>query len=245
VNRLITIPFSHYCDKARWALERAGVPFREVGYLPMLHTLPAWRAGGKRTVPVLVTDGGAIDDSTDILRWCDQHGQAEPLFPAGDVGREVAELEASFDQRLGPATRRVAYHQILPMRDAAQLLSDKAPARWQGRVMKAVYPVVRAVMTRGLRLDDASAERSRCRVDEIFAEVGARLADGRRYLAGDRFTAADLTFASLAAPLIAPPPYAAYLPPLDRMPQPLIALIDRLRATPAGAHVIAMYAQHR
>ncbi|MCE9571745.1 MAG: glutathione S-transferase family protein [Deltaproteobacteria bacterium] len=245
MNRLITIPFSHFCEKARWALERAGVPFREDGYLPMLQTVAAWRAGGKRTVPVLVTDGGAVDDSTDILRWCDEHGNAPPLFPGGALGREVAELEEGFDKSLGPATRRVAYHLLLPMPGAAKLLAEKAPARWQGRLMRAAYPLARAAMTRGLRLDDASAERSLRRVDEIFADVGALLADGRRYLAGDRFTAADLTFAALAAPLIIPPQYAAYLPPLDRMPQALLGIIDRLRATPAGAHALAMYTQHR
>ncbi len=173
MNRLITIPFSHFCEKARWALERAGVPFREDGYLPMLQMLPAWRAGGKRTVPVLVTEAGAVTDSTEILRWCDQHGQAAPLFPDGDLGREVAALEERLDKGLGPATRRVAYHQLLPMPGAARLLAEKAPARWQGRVMRAAYPLARAAMTRGLRLDDASAERSRGRIDEIFADVGA------------------------------------------------------------------------
>ena len=28
-NVLITIPISHFCEKARWALERAGLPYRE------------------------------------------------------------------------------------------------------------------------------------------------------------------------------------------------------------------------
>ena len=247
MNRFITIPFSHFCEKARWALERAHVPFREVGYLPMLQMPAVWRAGGKRTVPVLVTDDGPVCDSTDILRWCDAHGDAAPLFPvdADDDGAEVAELEALFDKSLGPATRRIAYHLLLPMPGAAQLIAEKAPARWQGQLMKAVYPLARALMTRGLRLDDASAARSRQRVDEIFEDVGVRLGDGRTYLVGDRFTAADLTFAALAAPLIVPPQYQAYLPSLDRMPEALVDLIARLRDTAAGQHALAMYARHR
>lgn len=28
-SRLLTIPISHYCEKARWALEHAGIPYRE------------------------------------------------------------------------------------------------------------------------------------------------------------------------------------------------------------------------
>ena len=27
--QLVTIPFSHYCEKARWALDLAQIPYRE------------------------------------------------------------------------------------------------------------------------------------------------------------------------------------------------------------------------
>ena len=29
MRRLLTIPISHFCEKARWALERAGLAYRE------------------------------------------------------------------------------------------------------------------------------------------------------------------------------------------------------------------------
>jgi glutathione S-transferase len=35
--RLITIPISHYCEKARWALERAGLPYREERHVQGIH----------------------------------------------------------------------------------------------------------------------------------------------------------------------------------------------------------------
>ena len=44
--RLITIPFSHYCEKARWALDYCGVPYTEDAHLPGLHIRPTRRAGG-------------------------------------------------------------------------------------------------------------------------------------------------------------------------------------------------------
>src|SRR5688572_11560792 len=112
MNLLITIPFSHYCEKARWALDRGGIPYREDGHLPMLHWLPARRAGGGRTVPVLVThDRQVIGDSTDILRWAERAG-AGGLVPEHPAERaEVDRLEDWFDEVLGPHSRRWAYQQ--------------------------------------------------------------------------------------------------------------------------------------
>jgi glutathione S-transferase len=58
VLRLVTIPISHYCEKARWALERAGLAYREEPHVQRIHRLAARRAGGGATVPVLVTPDG-------------------------------------------------------------------------------------------------------------------------------------------------------------------------------------------
>ena len=44
--RLVTIPISHFCEKARWALQRAGVPYVERPHLQIIHVLAARRAAG-------------------------------------------------------------------------------------------------------------------------------------------------------------------------------------------------------
>ena len=83
--RLITIPISHYCEKARWALERAGIPYREERHVQGIHRVAARRAGGGQTVPVLVTPEGALGESEDILRWVDgarrRSGGCSPTSP--------------------------------------------------------------------------------------------------------------------------------------------------------------------
>ncbi len=33
-------PFSHFCEKARWALDYKGVAYRTVNYLPVFHFIP-------------------------------------------------------------------------------------------------------------------------------------------------------------------------------------------------------------
>ena len=47
-NVLITIPISHYCEKARWALDRAGVDYEEHPHLQLIHRIAVRRAGGVR-----------------------------------------------------------------------------------------------------------------------------------------------------------------------------------------------------
>ena len=34
---LVTIPYSHYCELSRWALEHAGIEFVEMPYMPGYH----------------------------------------------------------------------------------------------------------------------------------------------------------------------------------------------------------------
>ena len=75
--------------------------------------------------------------------------------------------------------------------------------------------------------------------------VGELLADGRTYLCGERFGAADLTFAALSAPLIVPPVYGVPLPEPDALPPDAAALIGRFREHPAGSYALALFDKHR
>ena len=65
-----------------------------------------------------------------------------------------------------------------------------------------------------------------------FDFVAELLADGRAYLCGDRFSAADLTFAALAAPMVVPPEYTVPLPQPDALPSGPRGLVERAREHP-------------
>ncbi len=57
LHQLISIPASHYCERARWALDLVGIPFVEYGWAPMLHYCGTIPVGGK-SVPILVAPRG-------------------------------------------------------------------------------------------------------------------------------------------------------------------------------------------
>ena len=79
----------------------------------------------------------------------------------------------------------------------------------------------------------------------VFDAVGERLADGRRYLAGDAFSAADLAFAALAAAVLLPPRYGVRLPSPEELPEPFGAEVRALREHPAGRFALGLYDQGR
>ena len=75
--------------------------------------------------------------------------------------------------------------------------------------------------------------------------VAELLADGRRHLCGERFGAADLTFAALSAAVVVPPVYGVPLPQLDVLPPETADLVARVREHPAGRYALALFATHR
>jgi glutathione S-transferase len=245
---LVTIAFSHFCDKARWALDRAGIAYRESAHLPVFHAIAALGAGGRRTVPVLVTDDGIFPDSTDILGWVDRQNPDLGLYgKTPEERREIAALEDHFDEDLGPHTRRWGYFYVLPYNALALGMCERqgdTPA-WERRAMPYVFPLVRGFMLRAMGIDAESAARSLLQVEAVFDEVRDRLADGRRYLVGDAFTAADLTFAALAAPVLLPGEPFFRMPPLSALAEPAAERIRVFSAHPAGAFALRLAREHR
>jgi len=241
--RLITIPFSHYCEKARWALERCNIAYEEEGHLPLFHYIANRRAGAARTVPVVIDGDTTLTDSTHIVAWADARTPGT-LLPIGDARREALALEDDFDRKLGPATRRWAYFHMLPRRDLGHMLTRGVP-RWEALALTATRPLTIALLKRGLKINAAGAERSREKIEEVFARVADKLADGRRYLAGDRFSIADLTLASLASPVLLPREHPFGLPTPDELPPAAREQVERWRESPAGRHAQRIYTEHR
>lgn len=241
--RLITIPFSHYCEKARWALERCNVKYEEDGHLPLFHYLANRRAGASRTVPVVVDGDHLITDSSDIVAWADAR-KPGTLIPTGEKRTFALGLEDQFDRQLGPATRRWAYFHLLPRTDLDHVITRGVPP-WQVLALKITRPLAVGLLKRGLRIDAAGAERSRQKIDETFADVALRIADGRRYLTGERFTIADLTFAALASPILLPREHPFGLPQPEEFPAAAREQLLAWRASPAGAFGLRLYAEHR
>jgi len=247
VLRLVTIPISHYCEKARWALDRAGMEYREERHVQAIHRVAARRAGGGVTVPVLVTPDGAVGESAEIMAWVDQRLAPEHrLIPAAAADRADSDrLCRRLDERLGPAGRRLMYMHMMVERDLMLRFNNQGVPGWEDRALRAGWPVAMRLVSRVLDIRPGVEVEDEAVVWEELNHVGQLLADGRPHLLGERFGAADLTFAALSAAVLVPPVYGVPLPQPEILPHRTAALVRRFREHPAGSYALGLFTRFR
>ena len=264
--KLLTIPFSHYCEKARWALDLSPLrdSYMEDAHAPVFHILPAMALTKDRKqtgTPILVLAGKSeteapvvVQDSAAILEhlavaYPEELGH---LYPPGEAGKQARALEKDYGDRLGPQTRKLVYWEMWQalqegISTASPQVEYHLPTAeaWMWRWGKGkLLPLMMQRM--GINETSAVTALEDCR--QVFREASALLAEWeggpRKYLlGGERMTAADLSFAALAYPLVNPPAYAS----LNASPwvRRLAKYTHEFRASPAGQHVLRLYAEER
>ena len=69
---LYQFPISHYCEKARWALDYKHVDHKVKNLLPGIHVKTTKKLAPRSSVPVLVHDNKAIQGSNHIISYLDE-----------------------------------------------------------------------------------------------------------------------------------------------------------------------------
>jgi glutathione S-transferase len=243
--RLITIPFSHYCEKARWTLDATGMAYREEPHPPVVHRR-ATRAVGGESVPVLVHGTAVICDSTDIALYADPLAPPERrLLPANPERRaRVLAIEDELDETLGIDARLLIYWHYLGNGETARAFVARMMGLGSALTQRVVATAFRALIFRMYRVSEPAARRAETRVRDTFARLERTLAE-TGYLVGDRFTLADLTLAALASPLLAPPEHPILGGAQRTAPAALAALRNELSNTRVGRHALRVYRDHR
>ena len=206
---LYQFPFSHFCEKARWALDYKGISYRAVNLLPGFHLRTVGKLARKTCTPVLCDGGSIIQDSSAIIDYLDANYPNPSLTPPDpDAARQAIEWEDYFDEEIGVTIRLWFYFHCLSDRRLALrfLLQDAA---WHKRpLFMLAYPKVRSAMLEFMNISADTARQSEERLRAALDRLDEALV-GRGFLVGDRFSRADLTACALLSPCCLPDDAAA------------------------------------
>lgn len=233
--------FSHYCEKARWALDYKGLAYEPRNLLPGLHAKPAKKLAASTALPIIVDDGTVVQDSTAIIEYLDRKYPHQPLMPRDPTqAREAMEWEEYLDEEIGVTLRLWFYFHLLPdRRRTLKFMLDGAP--WYGRpLLTVMFPAIRNVMRKSMNINAETARQSELRLLEAFERLDARLKNNR-YLVGEHFSRADLTACALLSPYCLPQDAQA----ARVFPDAARALRDAHKSRPFFTWVRSMYAEHR
>lgn len=242
MTTLYQFSFSHFCEKARWALDYKGEKYAVKNLLPGLHVRIRQKLAVPKTcVPVLVADDGSvIQESAAIIDYVDAKHAADPLTPRErDLAEEARRWEAYLDEEIGVTLRALFYYHALPLRRTTlTFLTHDGP--WYGPPLFAlIFPKVRDAMIEAMNINENTAQESKRRLSDAVTRLNDVVED-HEFLVGDRFTRADLTACALLEPLCKPiEKFEAVFP------EPFRALQEQFRNQPFFSWANAVYRGQR
>jgi glutathione S-transferase len=233
---LYQFPISHYCEKARWALDYKGLEYRIQNLLPGPHLKTTRRLAVYSTVPILVAGEETIQGSTEIITWLERRYPAKPLIPVNAHDASLAyEWERLADRNIGVPLRLFFYHHILQDRPLATTLLTGDCAWWARPLYALIFPALRKRMRAALQIDASNAAKATILLERTLDHLDSRVS-AHRFLAGDLFSRADLTVSALLAPTWRG---------IEGMPPPVSEFIATHHARPSMVWARGIYDRYR
>ncbi len=240
---LYIFAISHFCEKARWALDWLEVDYELRHVAPGEHREIARRLGAPHTsVPYLSLDGQVIQGSADIVSWAEKASPTNrSLTPNDDTCEEI---EKRIDDIAGVHVRRFYYSEALVDHPSTVRPIFTRDLPWLKKLtIGLAWGKIRKIMISRMDLGASQGEESKGIVDKELTWIDDLLEDGRSYLAGDEFSRADIAVASILAPLAVPPEHPVYYR-LQHPPR-LTQELSHWEGRPSFRWVREIYAKHR
>ena len=256
---LVTIPYSHYCEVARWALDVSKTQYQEIKYIPGYHAQTVGKLRQKKenrshssfagqesgyhsgrrkySVPLVLMPNGIIyKDSWEILEY---------FF--GPVNQKWKEI---LDNKLGIATRQLAYYFYLDPKNKSlmsNIIKQATPGErlfwffFENKIRRSMYEL--------MAITKKNIETSKKVILEIFEQASIRLElNPYSITEGPNFSPTDLAFCALGSIVILPKNYSGNvikMESLERHPNEYQEIIKLCRATKAGEFIIQNYETKR
>jgi glutathione S-transferase len=240
---LYIFAISHFCEKARWALDYLQIEHDVVHLAPALHSKLAKKLGLKSSsLPILKLGEEVIQGSEKVIDWAEE--QSDNSLKAVGDNRRAQEIEDRLGDGIGVHTRRMFYSEALIEHSATvrPIFMKDLPV-----IPKAftwlMWPVIRRKMISRMDLGKEQGEQSVKIIDQELTWLESMLFESDGYLLGNTFSRVDLSAAALLARLASPPDHPSFK--FMVRPPRVQKLTEDWYDRPALTWVRAVYSQHR
>ena len=231
---------SHYCEKARWALDYCGVDYKLKVLSPIEYRKKAESIGAKSSaLPILQLEDEVIQGSAEIIAWSNAKALEEGRQGL-ILNEESIAIEKRLDDVLGVHVRRWFYSEaLLDCPEIVLPVFSKGSGFIKRLLIKAAWPTVVRFMIKGMDLGPTQEQESKEIVLKELDWLDSLLSDSTDYLCGNSLSNADIAAASLMAPMISPPTHPAS--DVMSLPPRVAATAIELSERPFAKWVSALY----
>lgn len=199
--------------------------------------------GGRGLIPLVYGKGFALTGPAKVIRHFDIKLPPERRLAPDEepLASEVARDWKTYNGGMGHDIAVFAYFHLLPERRLmAPIFAAPVPSA-EAKLMPATYGLMSAAFKSLLKLSPQHAAAAADRMRASFDATDRHIADGRRYLRGDRLTKGDIALCAASGPILLPRGYGAQMPAFEQLPPVMRTLSAELRARPTAAFVQRLY----
>lgn len=246
---IIIFPPSSGCELANWLLKLYDIPNNVISHTAPFFLISILLHGGK-TYPFLEYQGKKLSGIREILPYLEDIApEDKKLFPS--PGKEYDEAMYIWDnlvlKGVDAAATKWAYSYLLPHKNLIQDSITKNVPCWEKLIVAIGYPLIAKLIGTKLGIAKNTPTDTVKIIRNVFDEMDQILSDGRRFLAGNKLTIADVGFASLAAPVTLEPLYGhgGLLPNVEDVPEEMKKVVEEMRERPTGKFISKIYQDFR
>ena len=236
--------YSHFNEKARWALDFKRVPHMRTSYLPGPHQPKIRKLTGQTQTPVVRFGDDYLYGSARIIDELEKRYPSPPLYPEDGSQRiRALEIQSWFDSEIGPRGRRAVLNSM--MGETAYFANMFSEGQTAGKrcFYRTILPLAKGKIRRGNDITGPESVADGVAALQEGFDFVAREAGAAGYLVGDTFSVADLTAAAILAPVADPPDCEMTRP--RPVPAVVAEFIARFADHPGREWVLEMYRRHR
>ncbi|MDH5256770.1 MAG: glutathione S-transferase [Gammaproteobacteria bacterium] len=240
---LYQFPISHYCEKARWALDHKDIKYQVKNLLPGPHIKQIKKIARSTEVPVLNTQGQCIQGSDNIIDYLDDKYPEKSLTPENDfLKKEAEDWETYANFNFGIPIRAIIYSHIIDQPEILISLWTRG-GPWYGPLFyKLFFSKVQSAVREKMKLNDQYILESKKRIEVSFSELN-KIVEGKTFLVGEHLSRADIAMASLLAPIVLPE--KSYIRDYLPYPDGVLEYREAFTDEPLFKWVENMYQNHR